>query len=91
MTEKTLFNRVPSSCPPDPEKEVPLHLMFGAFPAGSVVKTLPSNAGGTGSIPLRGTKIPQSLEPKHKAEQYCNKFKKFEWTLKMAHVQKKKS
>ena len=55
-----------------------------------MVKTLPSNAGGTGSIPLGGTKIPQSLEPKHKTEQYCDKFKKFEGTLKMVHVQKKK-
>ena len=64
--------------------------MSGAFPGGPVVKTLPSNAGGTGSIPLGGTKIPQSLEPKHKTEQYCNKFKKFEGTLKMVHIQKKK-
>ena len=30
------------------------------FPGTSVVKTLPSNAGGTGSIPGWGTKIPRA-------------------------------
>ena len=30
----------------------------GDFPGGPVVKTSPSNAGGVGSIPVRGTKIP---------------------------------
>ena len=29
-----------------------------------MVKTLPSNAGGVGSIPGRGAKIPQALGPK---------------------------
>ena len=66
--------------------------MSGAFPGGPVVKTVPSNAGSAGSVPHGGTKIPQSLEPKHQniKQQYCNKFKKFEWTLKMAHIKKKK-
>ena len=32
------------------------------FPAGSVVKNLPSNAGDAGSIPGQGTKIPQTKE-----------------------------
>ena len=30
------------------------------FPAGPVVKNLPSNAGDVGSIPGRGTKIPHA-------------------------------
>ena len=34
----------------------------GDFPGGSVVKNLPSNAGGTSSIPGRGTKTPRALE-----------------------------
>ena len=32
----------------------------GDFPGGPVVKNLPSNAGDTGSIPGRGTKIPHA-------------------------------
>ena len=39
------------------------------FPGGPVVKTLPCNAGGAGSIPGRGAKIPHVLaakKPKHK-------------------------
>ena len=35
-----------------------------AFPCGLVVKTSPSNAGGVGSIPGRGTKIPYDSGPK---------------------------
>ena len=31
------------------------------FPAGRVVKNPPSNAGDTGSIPGRGTKIPHAM------------------------------
>ena len=33
------------------------------FPAGPVVKNLPSSAGDVGSIPGRGTKIPHAAEP----------------------------
>ena len=36
------------------------------FPGGPVVKTLPSNAGGTGSTPGRGAKIPHALRQKTK-------------------------
>ena len=36
------------------------------FSGGPVVKTLPSNAGGEGSIPSRETKIPHALGPKKK-------------------------
>ena len=49
------------------------------FPDGSVVKTLPSNAGSAGSIPGWGAKIPHALRPKNqniKQKQYCNKFNK---------------
>ena len=35
------------------------------FPSGPVVGTLPSNAGGEGSIPGQGAKTPHAL-PKHK-------------------------
>ena len=34
------------------------------FPGGPLVKTSPSNAGGVGSIPGRGTKIPYDSGPK---------------------------
>ena len=43
------------------------------FPGGPVVKTSPSNAGGVGSIPGRGAKIPHALRPKNqhiKQKQY---------------------
>ena len=41
------------------------------FPGGPVVKILPSNAGGTGSVPGWGSKIPPCLAAKkatHKTE-----------------------
>ena len=41
--------------------------------------TLPSNAGGAGSIPGRGAKIPHGSRPKNqdkKQKQYCKKFNK---------------
>ena len=49
----------------------------GYFPGGPAVKTSPSNAGSTGSIPGWGAKIPHASWPKYqniKQEQYCNKF-----------------
>ena len=39
--------------------------IFGDFPGGPVVKTLPSGARGAGSIPAWGTKIPHGLWPKN--------------------------
>ena len=36
------------------------------FPSSPVVKTLPSNAGGVGSIPCWGAKTPCALGPKNK-------------------------
>ena len=35
------------------------------FPGGPVVKTWLSNAGGAGSIPVQGAKIPHALQPKN--------------------------
>ena len=49
------------------------------FPGSPVVRTLPSNAGGAGSIPGQGAKIPHASWPKNqniKQKQYCNKFNK---------------
>ena len=53
-----------------------------------MVKTSPSNAGGVGSIPGVGAKIPPASWPKNqniKQKQYCNKFNK---DLKMVHIKK---
>ena len=44
-----------------------------------MVRTSPSNAGGVGSIPGRGAKIPYASRPKNqniKQKQYCDKFNK---------------
>ena len=43
-----------------------------------VVKILPSNEGGKGLVPGQGGKshVPPAKKPKHKTEQYCNKFNK---------------
>ena len=49
------------------------------FPGGSLVKTLPSNAGDVSSIPGQRVKIPHACWPKNqniKQRQYCNKFNK---------------
>ena len=49
------------------------------FPGGPVVGSSPSNAGGSGSIPGQGPKIPHALRPKKqniKQKQYCNRFNK---------------
>ena len=44
-----------------------------------MVKTSPSKAGGVGSIPSRGAKIPRASQTKNqniKRKEYCNKFNK---------------
>ena len=49
------------------------------FPGGSVVRTLPSDAGHAGSIPGQGVKVPHTSGPKIqniKQKQYCNRFSK---------------
>ena len=59
------------------------------FLGGPVVKTSPSNAGGVGSIPGQGAKIPHALWPKNqniKQKQYCDKFNKD--FKKMVHIKK---
>ena len=50
-----------SNYPPDLLKKA-----YRFFPGGRVVKTSPSMAGGAGSIPDWGTKIPHVLWPKIK-------------------------
>ena len=53
-----------------------------------MVKTLPSNAGG--SISGQEAKIPYALRPRNQnigQKQYCNKFNK---DFKMVHIKKKK-
>ena len=54
-----------------------------AFPGAPVVKSPPSDAGGTGLIPGQGVHIPHTSCPKKKPKninkpqkQYCNKFNK---------------
>ena len=52
---------------------------FRNFPGSPVVKTLPSNARGVGSIPRKGAKIPHASRSQHsniKQKQCCNKFNK---------------
>ena len=49
------------------------------FPLDPVVKTLPSNAEGAGSVSGQGDKILHASQPKNqniKQKQYCNKFNK---------------
>ena len=49
------------------------------FPGGPVVMTSPSKAGGVGSIPGEGPKIPHASQPKNqsiKQKQCCSKFSK---------------
>ena len=57
-----------------------------------MVKTSPSSAGGAGSIPGRGAKIPHASQPKNqniKQKHHCKKFNK---DLKNGpHPKKKKS
>lgn len=42
-------------------------MTFADFPGGLEIKNLPSNAGGKGSIPGQGTRIPQAMQ-RHKIE-----------------------
>ena len=54
-----------------------------------MVKTLPSNAGGVGSTPGRGAKIPHASGSKNqniKRKQYCSKLNKD--FKKMVHIKK---
>ena len=65
------------------------------LPGGPVVKTSPSNAGGVGSIPGQGVKIPHVSQPKNqniKQKQYCNKFNKDlkKWSTSKKSLKRKK-
>ena len=56
-----------------------LSLIQADFPGGPVVKTSTANAGGAGSIPGQGAKIPESSWPENqnvRQKQYCNEFNK---------------
>ena len=49
------------------------------IPGAPVVKTLPSNAAGVGSIPAGGSRVPHASGPRsqnRKQKQYCNEFNK---------------
>ena len=46
---------------------------MGDFPCGSVVNTLPSNAGGGGLIPIWGTEIPHAVGCCQKLRNKINK------------------
>ena len=61
------------------------------FPGGPVVKTSPSKAGGAGSIPGQGTKIPLALWPKNQNIKKSNIVKNLINTLKKVHIKKKKN
>ena len=55
------------------------HSLHYDFPGGPMMKILPSNAGGTGSVLSGRAKIPHASESKNqnmKQKQYCNKFNK---------------
>ena len=55
------------------------NLGFGEFPGGPVVKTSPSNARVTVSVPSQGAKIPHAFWPKIQnieKKQYCSKSNK---------------
>ena len=53
-----------------------------------MVKTLPSNAGYTGSIPGRGAKTPRVLGPKTKTENRSSIVTSSTKTLKMVNIKK---
>ena len=58
---------------------MPMKVSSRNFPGSSAVEILPSNAGGAGSSPSWGVKIPHAQRPKNqniKQKQYCNKFSK---------------
>ena len=57
-----------------------------------MVKTLPPNANGVGSIPGQEAKFPHALWPKNqniKQKQYYNNVVTIQKTLKMVHIKKK--
>ena len=58
------------------------------FPSSPVVKPLPSNAKGMGSIPGWGAQMPRSQKKQNiKQKQYYNKFnKKKNFLKKVAHI-----
>ena len=60
------------------------------FPGGPGVKTLPSNAGGAGSIPGWGVKIPHDSWPKKQNVKEKQSYNKFNEVFKNSPHQEKK-
>ena len=60
------------------------YLACGNFPVGLVVKTLPSSAGGGGSIPGQGAEIPHASRPKtqniKQKQTVTNSIKTLKWS-----------
>ena len=63
-------------------------LLYRDFPGSPVIKTLPSNARGAGSIPGRATKIPHASWPKNQRMKQNNIVTNSVKTLKMVHIGK---
>ena len=61
------------------------------FPRGPGVKTPPSSAGGEGSVPDWGAKIPHAFRPKSQNKNRSHFVTNAIKTLKMVHIKKKKS
>ena len=65
--------------------------VFRDFPGGSLVETLPFNAGSVGSIPGLGTKIPHASWPKYQKHETETIWKQNSTKiLKMVHIKKLK-
>ena len=64
--------------------------ILGEFPGSPVVKTSPPSAGGEGSIPGQGAKIPHALGPKPvpRKKHRSNTVTSSITTLKMVHIEK---
>ena len=66
-----------------------LDYFYGDFPHGAMVKTLPSKAGGAGSIPSWGAKIPYASQPKNWNTKLKDRFNRFNKDYKKKEKKKK--
>ena len=85
ISPEHVFCSTPTKLKTSGNQEVPainnlLNIISRDFAGGPVVKTQPSDAGGMGSIPGQGNKIPTYLtaeKPEYKQQKKCgNKFNK---------------
>ena len=68
----------------------PFKMQLQGFPGGPVVKTLPSSAGGVGSIPDQETKVPDASGPeKQNIKSRSNIVTNSINTLNTVHIKKK--